>query len=120
MRVQAKRLFGLVVTLGAFALVAWMAAIAQTAAPNTEVQVLSHINLAIQWSRQWYDANAYVAVPGDELYVENGQGIAQKVVKLEFQSALAQAALIGQSSNKPVPADANTEGVADAQNICKR
>ena len=40
-----------------------------------------------------------VVVPGDELFVENGQAIARKVVELEFKSALAQAALIAGSSN---------------------
>jgi small-conductance mechanosensitive channel len=117
MRVQGKRLCGLAVAFGAFAVMAWMAA-AQTAAPNTEVQVLNHVNLVIQWSRVWNGADAYLAVPADELYVENGRDIAQKVVKLEFQSALAQAVLIGQSSNKPAPADA-TGGAADAQNVLK-
>jgi small-conductance mechanosensitive channel len=103
---------------------AWIAADGQTAtpnaaAPNNEVQVLDHINLVLQWSRQWSGAEAYVVVPGDELYVENGQDIARKVVQLEFQSALAQAALIGQSSSKPIPADASSPNSADTQNILK-
>ncbi|MHB1841477.1 MAG: mechanosensitive ion channel family protein, partial [Acidobacteriaceae bacterium] len=75
--------------------------------------------LVLQWSRQWSSAEAYVVVPGDELYVENGQDIARKVVQLEFQSALAQAALIGQSSSKPIPADASSPNSTDAQNIQK-
>ena len=121
MRVATKRLCAPIVMLGALA---WIAADGQTAtpnaaAPNNEVQVLDHINLVLQWSRQWSGAEAYVVVPGDELYVENGQDIARKVVQLEFQSALAQAALIGQSSSKPIPADASSPNSADTQNILK-
>ncbi len=121
MRVVPKRLCAPIVMLGALA---WIAADGQTAtpnavAPNTGVQVLDHINLVLQWSRQWSGAEAYVVVPGDELYVENGQDIARKVVQLEFQSALAQAALIGQSSSKPIPADATSPNSTDAQNILK-
>lgn len=124
MRLLPKRLCGLLVAGGALALMTWIAADAQTAAqnavaPNSDVQVLNHVNLVLQWFRQWGNAETYMAAPGDELYVENGQDIAQKVVKLEFQSALAQAALIGQSSNKPVPADANPPNTVDAQNIFK-
>ncbi|MHB1673453.1 MAG: mechanosensitive ion channel family protein [Acidobacteriaceae bacterium] len=121
MRVVPKRLCASIVMLGALA---WIAADGQTAlpnavAPNSSVQVLDHINLVLQWSRQWSSAEAYVVVPGDELYVENGQDIARKVVQLEFQSALAQAALIGQSSSKPIPADASSPNSTDAQNIQK-
>ncbi|MHB1935764.1 MAG: mechanosensitive ion channel family protein [Acidobacteriaceae bacterium] len=121
MRVVPKPLCASIVMLGALA---WIAVDGQTAtpnavAPNSSVQVLDHINLALQWFRQWSAAAAYVAVPSDELYVENGQDIARKVVDLEFKSALAQAALIGQSSSKPIPADANSPNSTDAQNIQK-
>jgi len=121
MWVVPKRLCALIVMLGALG---WIAADGQTAmqnavAPNNEVQVLNHVNLVLQWFRQWSNAAAYAAVPGDELYVENGQDIARKVVDLEFKSALAQAALIGESSSKPAPTDAGTPNGFDAQNILK-
>ncbi len=124
MRVVPKRLSRLSASIVMLGALAWIAADGQTAtpnavAPNSSAQVLDHINLVLQWSRQWSGAEAYVVVPGDELYVENGQDIARKVVQLEFQSALAQAALIGQSSSKPIPADASSPNSTDAQNILK-
>ncbi|MGB8479234.1 MAG: mechanosensitive ion channel family protein [Acidobacteriaceae bacterium] len=129
MRVLPKRLRALVLSVGVFAMLGWIPAEGQTAAPtqasspavapNNEVQVLNHVNLVLQWHRQWSNAAAYAAVPGDELYVENGQDIAQKVVNLEFKSALAQAALIGESSSKPAPRDSGTSNVFDAQSIVK-
>ena len=129
MRVQPNRLRALVLLVGAFALLGWIPADGQSAvstqaptlgiAPNNEVQVLHHVNLVLQWYRLWSNAAAYAAVPTDELYVENGQAIARKVVDLEFKSALAQAALIGELSSKAAPADAGTSNVFDAQNIVK-
>ncbi len=124
MRVLPKRLRALVVPLGVFVLLGWVAADGQSAsskpiAPNTEGQVMNHMNLALRWYQQWNKAAAYAAGPSDELYVENGQEIARKVVNLEFKSALAQAALIGESSSKPVAADASSPNVFDAQNIAK-
>ena len=123
----------LVLAVGVFALLGWITADGQTAtpaatapntiasnssassssapthsvppavAPNTEIQVLDHVNHVLQWFRLWGGADAYAVVPGDELFVENGQDIARKVVNLEFKSALAQAALLAESSNKPLP-----------------
>jgi small-conductance mechanosensitive channel len=119
MWVFPKRLRALVLSVGTLALLGWIAADGQTAAPNNEVQVLDHVNRVMQWSRLWTGADAYVVVPGDELYVENGQDIARKVVNLEFKSALAQAALIAESSNKPNPSDAAAAGTVDAQNLLK-
>ena len=112
MWVLPKRLRALIIPVGALALLGWIAADGQAAlpnaaAPNNEVQVLNHVNRVLQWSRQWGSADAYVVVPGDELYVENGQDIARKVVSLEFKSALAQAALIAGSSSKPATPEAN-------------
>ncbi|MGH9615866.1 MAG: mechanosensitive ion channel family protein [Acidobacteriaceae bacterium] len=120
-----RKFCALVATALAFALMAWAGVDGQANAPNpvppnTAAQVLGHVNLVLQWFRQWSNAEAYLAVPGDELYVQNGQDIARKVVKLEFQSALAEAALIGQASpSKPAPQDANAPNVMDAENILK-
>jgi small-conductance mechanosensitive channel len=139
MRVLPKRFRALVLSVGAFALLGLIAADGQTSAPvatdansststqssapamapNTEVQVLNHVNRVLQWSRQWGAANAYVVVPGDELFVENGQDIARQVVKLEFKSALAQAALLAESSNKPLSSPGNASGAVDSQNLLK-
>lgn len=105
---------------GLAALVVCFTAVAQMTPPNTEDQVLNHLTLVQRWSRQWESAEIYLARSGDELYVENGQAIAQKVVKLEFESALAQAELIEESSPKNGPAAGNTGNAIDAQNIFKR
>ncbi len=104
------------------ALMTWIAADAQTStqsavAPNTGVQVLNHVNRVLQWSRRWAGADAYSVVPSDELFVENGQDIARKVVDLEFKSALAQAALLADSSHKPLPPQGSAPAAVDAQNL---
>ncbi|HTU49194.1 MAG TPA: hypothetical protein VMF56_01295 [Acidobacteriaceae bacterium] len=134
MRVVPKRLRALVLSIGAFTLLGWIAADGQTAAqtatvaaqaaspaaaPNSEAQVLNHVNRVLDWFRLWGGADAYVVVPGDELFVENGQDIARKVVDLEFKSALAQAALLAESSNKPSSPQENAPGAVDAQNLQK-
>jgi small-conductance mechanosensitive channel len=144
MRVLPKRLRALVLSVGAFALLGWIAADGQTAtppatapnasapnsstltqaaspavAPNNETEVLDHVNRVLQWFRLWGGADAYAVVPGDELFVENGQDIARKVVNLEFKSALAQAALLAESSNKPSTPQGNAPGAVDSQNLLK-
>ena len=149
MRVLPKRLRALVLAVGVFALLGWITADGQTAtpaatapntiasnssassssapthavppavAPNTEIQVLDHVNHVLQWFRLWSGADAYAVVPGDELFVENGQDIARKVVNLEFKSALAQAALLAESSNKPLPPQGTAPGGVDSQNLQK-
>ena len=144
MRVLSKRLCACVLSVGAFALLGWIAADGQTAtppatapnasapnsststqaaspavAPNNETEVLDHVNRVLQWFRLWGGADAYAVVPGDELFVENGQGIARKVVNLEFKSALAQAALLAESSNKPSAPQGNAPGAMDSQNLLK-
>lgn len=105
--------------MGALALTACALALGQPAAPNSEGQVLNHLNEVLRWSRQWESADLFLTRPGDELYVENGRSIAQQVMKLEFQSALAQAALIGGSSSKNVSSDDGSPDAAQARNIFK-
>jgi len=129
MRVLPKPLRALVLSLGAFALLGWITADGQsvaptpanfpTVAPNNEVQVLNHVNRVLQWSRRWGSADAYAVVPSDELFVENGQTIARKIVDLEFKSALAQAGLLADSSNKPLPPQGSAPAAVDAQNLLK-
>jgi small-conductance mechanosensitive channel len=144
MRVLPKRFRALVLSVGAFALLGWIAADGQTAtppaaapnasapnaststqaaspavAPNNETEVLDHVNRVLQWFRLWGSADAYAVVPGDELFVENGQDMARKVVNLEFKSALAQAALLAESSNKPSTPQGNAPGAVDSQNLLK-
>ncbi|MGB6305222.1 MAG: mechanosensitive ion channel family protein [Acidobacteriaceae bacterium] len=144
MRVLPKRFRALVLSAGALALLGWITADGQTATPaatspntaasnssaptqaapaavppNTEIQILDHVNHVLQWFRLWGGADAYVVVPGDELFVENGQDIARKVVDLEFKSALAQAAMLADSSKKPLPPQGTPPGVVNPQNLQK-
>jgi small-conductance mechanosensitive channel len=144
MRVLPKRFRALALSLAAFALLGWIGADGQSApptanapkaaapgssvsaqdgspsvAPNSEAEVLNHVNRALQWFHQWGGANAYVVVPGDELFVEYGQNIARKVVDLEFKSALAQADMLAHSSNKQSPPQGNASTGFDEQNLLK-
>lgn len=144
MRVLPKRFRALVLSCGVIALLGWIAADGQSApptasapktaasnsavsvqdasaavAPNSEADVLNHVNRVLQWFHQWSGANAYVVVPGDELFVENGQNIARKVVDLEFKSALAQADMLAHSSMKQPAPQGNTSSGFDGQNLLK-
>jgi len=144
MRVLPKRFRALVLCCSVIALIGWIAADGQSApltaaapkatapgsstsaqdasaavAPNSEAQVLNHVNRVLQWFHQWGGANAYVVVPGDELFVEYGQNIAHQVVDLEFKSALAQADMLAHSSNKQSPPQGTTSTGFDEQNLLK-
>ncbi len=91
--------------------------VVQASAPNTGKQVLDHVELVMRWYRLWENADMFVVRSADELYIENGQAIARQAMKLEFQSALAEATIIGQKSGKASHADAGTPNTVDAQNI---
>ncbi len=92
---------------------------AQHLAPNSENDVLNHLNLVLRWYRQWASVDVYLSRPGDELYVETGQSLAKQIARLEFQSALAEASLIGASSANPASSNGNVTETATAQNIFK-
>ena len=91
--------------------------VVQATAPNTGKQVLDHVELVMRWYRLWENADMFVVRSADELYIENGQAIARQAMKLEFQSALAEATIIGQKSGKASHADAGTPNTVDARNI---
>ena len=94
-------------------------AFSQTSAPNSEDRVMGHLNLVLRWSRQWDSTNMYLSRPGDEIYLENGRDIAQQVVRLEFKSALAQAALLGNSLSKNPSSATDTQNDSDAHSIAQ-
>ena len=91
--------------------------VVQASAPNTGKQVLDHVELVMRWYRQWENADMFVVRSADELYIENGQAIARQAMKLEFQSALAEATIIGEKSGKASHAHTGTPSTVDAQNI---
>jgi small-conductance mechanosensitive channel len=92
--------------------------VGQVNTPNSSDQVMGHLNQVLHWSRQWDSADIYLSRAGDEVYVDNGRSLAQEVVKLEFQSALSQAALIGELSPKGASGN-GPSGSAETQNILK-
>lgn len=95
-----------------------VAAASGNQAPNTEADVMSHLNLVLRWYRQWTSIDVYLSRPGDEIYVQSGQSISQQVVKLDFQSALAQAVLIGAASSQS-PGSANSPAAVDTHNVLR-
>lgn len=99
-------------------LLAVVPASAQGSAPTTQAQVLEHVNLVLRWARQWTSPDVVIARAGDDLYLETGRQIAHQVVRLEFDSALAQAELIGGNLSSQGLVLHSTGGI-DAQNIQK-
>jgi small-conductance mechanosensitive channel len=91
---------------------------AYSSAPNTQSQVLEHVNLVLRWARQWTNPDVLVARAADDLYLETGRQIANQVVRLEFNAALAQAELIGDEASKQGVV-VHASGGIDAQNIQK-
>lgn len=85
--------------------------------PTSGKQLLNHVELVLRWYRQWTGTDISVGRVGEELYIENGQTIARDAVKLEFQSALAQASLIGSASAKPAPPSPSLQGAIDAETL---
>ena len=64
--------------------------------------VLNHLNIAITWYRDVTAKVQGVGLPSDAIYEDNARDIAAEAVRLAFQSARAEAALIdsgGKSSN---------------------
>lgn len=118
MLIRWKRMRYVAVWLGVLALTFSCSASGEPEAPTTEAQVMSHLNLVLRWARQWDGADVYLARAADDLYLENGRALAQQVVKLEFQSALAQAALIGAATPQQAQA-AGLQANASVQNLMK-
>jgi len=77
---------------------------------------MAHLNLVLRWSRQWDSGDLYLSRPGDEIYIENARDIARQVLKLEFQSALAQASLLG-DSRKTASSSQNAQGAGNFSNL---
>lgn len=119
MCVLRRRLAAAAVLVAGLVLTLCPSAFGEKTAPNSRQEVMNHLNLVLRWSRQWSSADLSLTRPGDELYVENGRSIVQEVVNLEFQSALAQAVLIGESSGTAAPSRSSSQNGAEAQNALK-
>lgn len=93
-------------------------AVLHAAAPTSAKQVLDHLNMAMRWYRQWDGVDLSPNRPADALYIDNGRTLAQQVLQLDFQSALAQSALIAQARPKRTPETAGAQqNVVDVHNI---
>jgi small-conductance mechanosensitive channel len=119
MRLRQKRVMVLAIWTATLAFTLFPSAFGQASAPTSADEVMTHLNLVLRWSRQWDSADIFLSRPGDELYVENGRKIAQQMLKLEFQSAQAQAQLIGSSSSTETHANGGSQNAIDTQNIVK-
>lgn len=92
-------------------------AFCQTPVPNSEALIMGHLNLVLRWSRQWDSVDIELSRPGDEVYIENGRDIAGQVLKLEFQSALAQAELLGDYQKNVSPSGQTSQQAGKLNNL---
>lgn len=69
-----------------------------------------HLNQVISWYRHATTGVSSVGLPSDTIYEDNAKNLAAQVVKLAFQSAKAEAALIRtqQKNNEPAQSGATT------------
>jgi len=117
--VAAKR-SGAVVLL----LLGWSAASA-TAAQESEPEdaaVVRHLNAAITWYKQLSTTNESAGQPSDAFYLENARNLANQALKLAFQSAEAEAALLATEkggANGGGGAALSSQTSAEQQNIAK-
>lgn len=86
-------------------------------APNSEADVMNHLNDVLRWYRQWSSLDVTLSRPGDEIYIQSGRSLADQIVRLEFQSALAQAALIGSSNANSSSTNAASPNGTSVHNI---
>lgn len=117
MVVSQKKWLRLAACAGMLVLLFCPLAIGQDGPPNSQAQIMEHLSAVVHWSRQWENADITLSRPGDEVYIENGRSLAQQIVQLEFQSALAQATLLGDT--KTASANGNGQGNTEAQNLSK-
>jgi small-conductance mechanosensitive channel len=78
--------------------------------------VLNHLNAAITWYRDVTAKVQGVGLPSDAIYEDNARDIAAEAVRLAFQSARAEAALID-SGGKNSNASQNTANPANQQDF---
>src|SRR5882762_1499897 len=74
--------------------------------------ILGHLNEAITWYRDTTSKVQSAGLPSDAIYEDNTQNLAAEVVRLAFQSARAEAAVIAANEKSP---NANQTAKAPAQ-----
>ncbi len=91
--------------------------LAQQSAGMDAGAVLDHLNTAIGWYRHLAGMDASAGSPSDVLYLQNARGQALEALRLAFESAREEAALIEEESPSGAPPaqDTDRQNVARAQ-----
>jgi small-conductance mechanosensitive channel len=87
---------------------------AQTPPRLNRDAVLNHLNDAITWYRDSTNKVHSAGLPSDTIYQDNTRNLASEAVRLAFQSARAEAALIDAGNKKP---NANESSDASRQDF---
>jgi small-conductance mechanosensitive channel len=92
-----------------FALVALLnTSRAQDLPPLSRDAILGHLNAVITWYRDAANKVQSVGLPSDAIYEESRRNLTAEVVRLAFQSARAEAAVIGTTEKNPSANQAST------------
>ena len=75
--------------------------------------VLNHLNAAITWYRDSTNKVHAVGLPSDAIYEDNARNLAGEAVRLAFQSARAEAALIDAGSKDQSPSESSKPSQQD-------
>jgi small-conductance mechanosensitive channel len=92
-----------------FGLVAFLnTAHAQNLPPLNRDATVGHLNTVITWYRDTTNKVQPVGLPSDAIYEDSTRNLAAEVVRLAFQSARAEAAVIGATEKNPNASQAST------------
>ena len=92
-----------------FVLVAFLnTASAQNLPPLNRDAIVGHLNTVITWYRDTTNKVQPVGLPSDAIYEDSTRNLAAEVVRLAFQSARAEAAVIGATEKNPNANQAST------------
>ena len=105
-----------------FVLVAFLnMAGAQNLPPLNRDAILGHLNAVITWYRDAGNKVQSVGLPSDAIYEDSTRNLAAEAVRLAFQSARAEAALIGTTEKNPNANQASTPpGQQDLTQVAAR
>jgi TolA-binding protein len=79
---------------------------------------LHHLNQVVRWYRNSTTGSPSVGLPSDTMYQDNTQNLGQQAVRLAFQSAKAEAALIG-AQPKSAGSAAGAQQTSQAQTLAQ-
>src|SRR5258708_7255135 len=92
-----------------FVLVAFLnTASAQNLPPLNRDAIVGHLNTVITWYRDTTNKVQPAGLPSDAIYQDSTRNLAAEVVRLAFQSARAEAAVIGATEKNPNANQAST------------